>query len=38
MASIKKLLERLDQSIDVMDNPKKAYKNADIETLFWQTL
>jgi hypothetical protein len=34
MASIKKLLERLDQSIDVIDNPWKAYKTTDIGTLF----
>ena len=34
MASIKKLLERLDQTIDVIDNPKKADKTTDIGTLF----
>ena len=38
MASINKLLERLNQAIDVIDNPKKAGKTTDIETLFWQTL
>jgi hypothetical protein len=31
---IKELLERLDQSIDVMDNPKKADKTTDIGSLF----
>jgi hypothetical protein len=34
MASIKKILERLDQAIDVIDNPKKAGKTIDIGTLF----
>jgi hypothetical protein len=34
VASIKKLLERLDQSIDVIDNPKKAGKTTAIGTLF----
>jgi len=34
MASINKLLERLNQAIDVIDNPKKAGKTTDIGTLF----
>ncbi|MGD8261800.1 MAG: hypothetical protein PVJ22_05525 [Desulfobacterales bacterium] len=38
IASIKQLLERLDQSIEVIDNPKKAGKTTVVGTLFWQTL
>jgi len=37
-ASIKKLLERWGQSIDVTDIPKNAGKTTDIGTLFWPTL
>jgi hypothetical protein len=34
VGSIKKLLERLNQAIEVIDKPKKAGKITDIGTLF----
>jgi len=34
MASIKKLLERLNQAIEVIDKPKKAAETTDIGMLF----
>ncbi len=38
MAITKKILERLGQVIDVIDNPKLTRITTDIETLFCQTL